>query len=98
AARNAIRRGGFRNTMSAKMPYFHVWFDPKGGLGHVIENAEAFPPWFGREVIAGILDLPPSVYRKPRRLRESRDQRLQRAEEWKQQFGWDKHDWTKMLE
>ncbi|KAJ1958668.1 Pre-mRNA-splicing factor cwf19 [Linderina pennispora] len=98
AARAAIRRGGFRNTMTAKMPYFHVWFDPKGGLGHVIESPETFPPWFGREVVAGILDLPPSVYRKPRRLRESRDQRLQRADEWKKQFGWDKYDWTKVLE
>ncbi|KAJ1991689.1 Pre-mRNA-splicing factor cwf19 [Coemansia sp. RSA 1358] len=98
AAREAIRRGGFRNTMTAKMPYFHVWFDPHGGLGHVIENPDSFPPWFGREVVAGILDLPPTVYRKPRRLKESRSQRFDRADEWKKQFGWKKFDWTAMLE
>lgn len=97
-AREMIRRGGFRNTMTAKMPYFHVWFNPYGGMGHVIEAPQQFPPWFGREVVAGILDLPPTVYRKPRRLKESHDQRLERAEEWKQQFGWDKFDWTKMLQ
>ncbi|KAJ1887176.1 Pre-mRNA-splicing factor cwf19 [Kickxella alabastrina] len=89
--------GGFRNTMTAKMPYFHVWFNPKGGMAHVIENAEAFPEWFGREVVAGMLDLPPAVYRKPRRIRESQSQRRERAEEWKAQFAWDRFDWTKML-
>ncbi|KAJ2851332.1 Pre-mRNA-splicing factor cwf19 [Coemansia brasiliensis] len=97
-ARQAIRRGGFRNRMTAKMPYFHVWFDPYGGMGHVIENSEKFPPWFGREVVAGVLDLPPAVYRRPRRLKESHDQRCDRADEWKKQFGWSKFDWTKMLE
>ncbi|KAJ1827549.1 Pre-mRNA-splicing factor cwf19, partial [Coemansia sp. RSA 2599] len=97
-AREAIRKGGFRNTMTAKMPYFHVWFDPSGGMGHVIENADRFKPWFGREVVAGILDLPPSVYRKPRRLKETRSQRLDRAGDWKKQFGWEKYDWTRMLE
>ncbi|KAJ2648301.1 Pre-mRNA-splicing factor cwf19 [Coemansia sp. RSA 1250] len=97
-ARQAIRRGGFRSRMTAKMPYFHVWFDPYGGMGHIIENSEKFPPWFGREVVAGVLDLPPAVYRKPRRLKESHDQRCDRADEWKKQFGWSKFDWTKMLE
>ncbi|KAJ2459759.1 Pre-mRNA-splicing factor cwf19 [Coemansia sp. RSA 2424] len=95
--RDAIRRGGFRNTMSAKLPYFHVWFNPHGGMGHVIENADRFQPWFGREVVAGILDLPPTVYRKPRKLKESHNQRCDRAEEWKKQFGWDRFDWTKAL-
>ncbi|KAJ2325044.1 Pre-mRNA-splicing factor cwf19, partial [Coemansia sp. RSA 2673] len=60
-------------------------------------NPDRFPPWFGREVVAGILDLPPTVYRKPRKLKESHNQRCDRAEEWKKQFGWDQFDWTKML-
>ncbi|PIA18310.1 hypothetical protein COEREDRAFT_59469 [Coemansia reversa NRRL 1564] len=94
----AIRRGGFRNTMTSRLAYFHVWFDPHGGIGHVIETPDAFPQWFGREVVAGMLDLPPTVYRKPRKLTESHNQRRDRAEEWKKQFGWDKFDWTKMLE
>ncbi|KAJ2318774.1 Pre-mRNA-splicing factor cwf19 [Coemansia sp. RSA 2702] len=97
-ARQAIRRGGFRNTMTAKLPYFHVWFDHHGGMGHVIEAPEKFPAWFGREVVAGVLDLPPTVYRKPRRLKETHDQRCDRADEWKKQFGWTKFDWTKLLE
>ncbi|KAJ2772324.1 Pre-mRNA-splicing factor cwf19 [Coemansia nantahalensis] len=97
AARDAIRRGGFRNTMSAKLPYFHVWFTPHGGMGHVIEGQSRFPPWFGREVVAGMLDLPPAVYRKPRVLKETHDQRCDRAAEWKRQFGWEKFDWTAAL-
>ncbi|KAJ1964362.1 Pre-mRNA-splicing factor cwf19 [Dipsacomyces acuminosporus] len=95
--RELIRRGGFRNTMTAKMPYFHVWFDPHGGMGHVIENPDRFPPWFGREVVAGMLDLPPAVYRKPRRLKETQSQQRDRVEGWKKQFDWDRFDWTKML-
>ncbi|KAJ2609006.1 Pre-mRNA-splicing factor cwf19 [Coemansia sp. RSA 1285] len=93
-----IQRGGFRNTMTAQVPYFHVWFDYRGGLGHVIETPDTFPPWFGREVVAGIMDLPPTVYRKPRKLKESRDQRLDRADEWKKQFGWHRFDWTKLID
>ncbi|KAJ2081887.1 Pre-mRNA-splicing factor cwf19 [Coemansia sp. RSA 988] len=96
-ARDVIRRGGFRNTMTSQLAYFHVWFDPHGGIGHVIETPDAFPRWFGREVVAGMLDLPPTVYRKPRKLKETHNQRRDRADEWKEQFGWDKFDWTKML-
>ncbi|KAJ2661321.1 Pre-mRNA-splicing factor cwf19 [Coemansia sp. RSA 1200] len=93
-----VQRGGFRNTMTAQVPYFHVWFDYHGGLGHVIENPDTFPPWFGREVVAGIMDLPPTVYRKPRKLKESRNQRLDRADEWKKQFGWHRFDWTRLID
>ena len=89
--------GGFQRTMTPKLPYFHVWFDPNGGMGHIIENPDLFPPWFGREVLAGMLDLPPTVYRKPRRLRESQSQRRSRAEEWIQQFNWPQYDWTKAI-
>ncbi|KAJ2723382.1 Pre-mRNA-splicing factor cwf19 [Coemansia sp. Benny D115] len=88
---------GFRARMNPQVPYFHVWLNPKGGLGHVIEDRMRFEPWLGRSVVAGMLDLPPTLYRKPRLLRETREQRISRADEWKSQFDWPKYDWTKML-
>jgi hypothetical protein len=34
--------------MTPRLPYFHVWFTLDGGYGHVIENKEHFPSYFGR--------------------------------------------------
>jgi hypothetical protein len=39
---------GFRNKMVKELPYFHVWFNANGGMGHVIENEKKFPAWFGK--------------------------------------------------
>jgi hypothetical protein len=30
----------FRKSMIKNLPYFHVWFDPNRGYGHIIEDAE----------------------------------------------------------
>ncbi|KAJ1917026.1 Pre-mRNA-splicing factor cwf19 [Mycoemilia scoparia] len=89
--------GGFLSTMTPKLPYFHVWFDPNGGMGHIIENTDLFPPWFGRQTLAGMLDLPPTLYRKPRILLESYKKRRERADEWIKQFNWTRYDWTKAI-
>ena len=40
-------RKGFRHTLTPKLPYFHVWLDLDGGIGHIIEG-ERFPRWLGR--------------------------------------------------
>lgn len=45
----------FQRRLSAKMPYFHVWFDLNGGLGHIIEDDAKWPHHFGREVAGSIL-------------------------------------------
>ena len=31
-------RGAFRRSLAKEMPYFHVWFELDGGLGHVVED------------------------------------------------------------
>ncbi|KAJ1720154.1 Pre-mRNA-splicing factor cwf19, partial [Coemansia erecta] len=92
------RKGGFRGSMSKRVPYFHVWLDVHGGLGHVIEEPKRFPRNLGREVVAGMLDLPPSAARSPRPASESQDQRVDRATQWKDTFGWAAHDWTAALD
>ncbi|EGF78833.1 hypothetical protein BATDEDRAFT_35507 [Batrachochytrium dendrobatidis JAM81] len=85
---------GFRRSMVPNLPYFHVWFDPNRGFGHVIENSEEWLPWFGREVIASVLDLPTYTWRKPKRANE-RDN-AQRLDQFRTQ--WKEYDWTKLLD
>ncbi|KAJ2396048.1 Pre-mRNA-splicing factor cwf19 [Coemansia sp. RSA 2603] len=92
------RQGGFRGAMSKSVPYFHVWLDVHGGLGHVIEEPRRFPRHLGREVIAGMLDLSPTAARTSRPAAESHDQRVDRATQWKNRFGWAAHDWTAALD
>ncbi|KAI9098696.1 CwfJ C-terminus 1-domain-containing protein-like protein [Phlyctochytrium arcticum] len=58
---------GFRRSFVKNMPYFHVWTDPNNGLGHLIEDPDAWPEYFGREVIASPLNLPPDRWRRPKR-------------------------------
>ncbi|TPX47819.1 hypothetical protein SeLEV6574_g02444 [Synchytrium endobioticum] len=59
---------GFRRSMVKNLPYFHVWFDPNKGYGHVIESGK-WPEWFGKSVLAGtMLDLPPDKWRKPKKM------------------------------
>ncbi|KFY23211.1 hypothetical protein V493_06009, partial [Pseudogymnoascus sp. VKM F-4281 (FW-2241)] len=63
AARNGMGKSAFRRTLAKEMPYFHVWFDLDGGLGHVVEDANRWPrgDLFAREVIGGMLDVEPDV-------------------------------------
>jgi hypothetical protein len=87
---------GFRRSLTSNLPYFHVWYHLDEGIGHVIEEKEKFPQWFGKEVIAGILDLDPSKWRRPDRY-SSRDNGP-RIEEFKKKFNWDEFNWTSVLD
>ena len=88
----------FRTSLHPNLPYFHAWFDPNRGLGHVIESqgevdTTPWPEWFGREVLAGPLDIPPERWRRPkplsaRELVRARDE-LRRA--------YMAYDWTSQL-
>ncbi|KAI8982000.1 CwfJ C-terminus 1-domain-containing protein-like protein [Mycotypha africana] len=84
---------GFRNSMVKDLPYFHVWYKLDKGYGHVIENPNDFPYWFGKEVIAGMLDIGPELWRKPKYHHSSENQHRQK------EFlkSWEKWDWTKAL-
>jgi hypothetical protein len=84
---------GFRRSLVKNLPYFHVWFDPNRGVGHVIEEAADWEPWFGRQVIASILDLAPDKWRRPKLL--PLNEVAQRAKTFYHAF--EPFDWTKML-
>lgn len=92
------RQGGgklaFRNTLAKEMPYFHVWFELDGGLGHVVEDPNRWPKGdlFAREIIGGMLDLGPEVIKRQGRWRSGTDRRVDGFKK-----RWKKFDWTRVL-
>lgn len=84
---------GFRYSLVKNLPYFHVWYGLDKGYGHVIENSSKFPHWFGKEVIAGVLDLGPELWRKPKYHHPAENH--QRVQEFLK--SWEKWDWTAAL-
>lgn len=84
----------FRRTLAKEMPYFHVWFELDGGLGHVVDDANRWPKGdlFAREVIGGMLDLGPDVIKRQGRWHKGSDGRVAGFRK-----RWRKFDWTKVL-
>ncbi|KAM5316233.1 CWF19-like protein 2 isoform 2-T2 [Glossophaga mutica] len=74
-----------RKSVPKGLPYFSVDFGLQGGFAHIIEDQQKFPHYFGKEIIGGMLDIEPRLWRKG--IRESfEDQRkkaLQFAQWWK---------------
>ena len=48
------------------MPYFHVWFELDGGIGHVVEEPDRWPKGdlFAREIVGGMLGAEPDLIKK----------------------------------
>ncbi|EEH45628.2 uncharacterized protein PADG_01778 [Paracoccidioides brasiliensis Pb18] len=93
-ARSGLGKLAFRRTIAKEMPYFHVWFELDGGLGHIVEDANRWPrgDLFAREVIGGMLDLEPDVIKRQGRWRKGGDGRVDGFKK-----RWRKFDWTRVL-
>lgn len=93
-AREGAGKAAFRMSLAKEMPYFHVWFELDGGLGHIVEDEGRWPrgDLFAREIIGGMLDVEPDVIKRQGRWRRGEDARL---EPWKKR--WRKFDWTRVL-
>ncbi|KAL1624393.1 Pre-mRNA-splicing factor cwf19 [Neofusicoccum ribis] len=92
-AREGMGKLAFRRCLAKEMPYFHVWFELDGGLGHVVEDANRWPKGdlFARETLGGMLDVMPDVVK-----RQGRWQRGDRRVEGFRKR-WRKFDWTRVL-
>lgn len=92
-AREGLGKLAFRRSIAKEMPYFHVWFNLDGGLGHIVEDSSRWPrgDLFAREILGGMLDCEPDNIKKQGRW--SRND--QRAEGFKKR--WRKFDWTRVL-
>lgn len=93
-SRQGLGRSAFRRTLVKEMPYFHVWFELDGGLGHVVEDEHKWPrgDLFAREVIGGMLDVGPEVIRRQGRWHRGEDRRVEGFRR-----RWRKFDWTRVL-
>ncbi|MBZ3878956.1 CWF19-like protein 2, partial [Sciurus carolinensis] len=74
-----------RKSVPRGLPYFSVDFGLQGGFAHVIEDQHKFPHYFGKEIIGGMLDLDPRLWRKGIRenFEDQRKKALQFAQWWK---------------
>ncbi|PWW74462.1 hypothetical protein C7212DRAFT_358926 [Tuber magnatum] len=93
-ARSGLGKLAFRRSLIKEMPYFHIWFEIDGGMGHIIEDANRWPKGdlFVRELVGGMLECPPDVIKRQGRWARGRDSRVEGFRK-----GWDEFDWTKVL-
>lgn len=92
-AKDGLGKSAFRRTLAKEMPYFHVWLEIDGGLGHIVEDSNRWPKGdlFAREVVGGMLDKGPEVIKKQGRWRRDDP----RTEGFRKR--WRKFDWTRVL-
>ncbi|KAM3935282.1 CWF19-like protein 2 [Leptodactylus fuscus] len=83
-----------RRAVPKGLPYFSVDFGLQGGFAHVIEDHNKFPHYFGKEIIGGMLDLEPRVWRKA--VRENFDDQRKKVLQFAQ--WWKAFDFTKTKE
>ncbi|EXJ58888.1 hypothetical protein A1O7_06318 [Cladophialophora yegresii CBS 114405] len=94
ARSGGLRKLAFRRTLVKEAPYFHVWFELDGGLGHIVEDQERWPrgDLFAREIIGGMLGLEPDVIKRQGRWHRGTDKRVDGFRKV-----WRKFDWTRVL-
>jgi hypothetical protein len=85
---------GLRRSIPPHFSYFYVQFGLQKGFAHVIEDHTKFPHFFGREIVAGILEMKPEDYLHPKK--QTLEEELKRAREFTET--WKLFDWTQQLE
>ncbi len=93
-SKQGLGKLAFRRSLVKEAPYFHVWFQMDGGLGHIVEDAMMWPKGdlFAREIIGGMLDLEPDVIKRQGRWNKGHDGRIDGFKK-----RWKKFDWTRVL-
>ncbi|RVD84356.1 uncharacterized protein DFL_006108 [Arthrobotrys flagrans] len=93
-SRKKLGKQAFRRSMVKEAPYFHVWFEIDGGMGHIVENEDRWPKGdlFAREIIGGMLDCEPDVIKRQGRWSRGKDRR---EDEFRKL--WKNFDWTRVL-
>jgi Protein similar to CwfJ C-terminus 2/Protein similar to CwfJ C-terminus 1 len=93
-SKQGLGKLAFRRTLVSQMPYFHVWFELDGGIGHVVEEPDRWPrgDLFAREIIGGMLGLEPDIIKRQGRWQRGHDPRIEVFRK-----KWRKFDWTRVL-
>ena len=86
-------RFAFRTSIAKEAPYFHVWFNINGGLGHIVEDRDRWPrgDLFAREILGSIVRADVTVVRRRTKWSSS-------PESSKFLSKWPMFDWTKQLD
>lgn len=84
----------FRSSIAKQAPYFHVWFNINGGMGHIVEDINRWPKGdlFARQVIGGMLQLDPSIIQRQGEFRTNNQGRQYFETRWAN------YDWTAALD
>lgn len=90
-AKKGLGKMAFRRSITKEAPYFHVWFELDGGIGHIVEDLGKWGKGdqFSRQVFATILDLDPTIWRRRGRWTGEQDPREKAFIQ-----AWKKYDWT----
>ncbi|KAF1972913.1 cell cycle control protein cwf19 [Bimuria novae-zelandiae CBS 107.79] len=93
ASRAGLGKAAFRRSLAKEMPYFHVWFELDGGMGHIVEDERRWPrsDLFARETLGGMLDVDIEIVKRQGRWVKG-DRRVEGFRK-----RWAKFDWTKVL-
>ncbi|KTW26996.1 hypothetical protein T552_02487 [Pneumocystis carinii B80] len=93
-AKKGLGKMAFRRSMSKEAPYFHVWFELDGGIGHIVEDLDKWGKGdqFSRQVFATMLDLDPTIWRRRGRWTGKQDPREKAFI-----HAWKKYDWTQSI-
>lgn len=73
--------------------YFAVDFGLQSGYAHVIEDENLFKATFGKEILAGMMDLDHNIWRKP--LKQTFDEQVKLTSKFKTL--WAPFDWTERV-
>ena len=82
---NSIRR-----AVPKGMPYFHVDFGSNAGFAHVVEDENLFKRNFGLEILGGMMDSDPFLWRKPPK--EDFEAQMKKCVDFSNK--WRPFDWT----
>ncbi|KAK4949783.1 Pre-mRNA-splicing factor cwf19 [Elasticomyces elasticus] len=93
-SKQGLGKLAFRRTLVKESPYFHVWFELDGGIGHIVEDADRWPrgDLFAREIIGGMLGSEPDVIKRQGKWHRGHDKRVDAFKKV-----WRKFDWTRIL-
>ncbi|RUS73566.1 hypothetical protein EGW08_018657 [Elysia chlorotica] len=89
----SLREKDVRHVIPKGFPYFSVDFGLQGGFATVVEDEQTFPPYFGREIVGGMIDAEPALWRKPHK--QSFEDQRQKVLKFEKM--WRPFDWTQDL-
>ncbi|KAK0042497.1 CWF19-like protein 2 [Biomphalaria pfeifferi] len=90
---HSLKGKDVRHVIPKGFPYFSVDFGLEGGFATVIEDEIKFPAYFGREIVGGMIDAEPMLWRHPHK--QSFEDQRQKVLKFEQM--WKPFDWTQNL-